>query len=75
MIKKLQRVGNSYGVVIDKPICELLNIDPSTQLEITTTGDGLMIRPVRDPARVRRFREALDKTNQRYEKTLKKLAE
>ncbi|MDR0378915.1 MAG: AbrB/MazE/SpoVT family DNA-binding domain-containing protein [Candidatus Accumulibacter sp.] len=33
MIKTLTRHGNSYALVIDKPILELLNIAPETPLE------------------------------------------
>lgn len=47
MVKKLTRVGNSLGVVIDRPILDLLKITDETPLEITTDGDGLHIRPLR----------------------------
>jgi antitoxin component of MazEF toxin-antitoxin module len=47
MVKTLKQIGNSYGVIIDKPILELLHITPETPLEITTDGRSLHIRPVR----------------------------
>jgi hypothetical protein len=34
MVKSLKQIGNSYGVIIEKPILELLNITPETPLEI-----------------------------------------
>ena len=47
MIKTLTAVGNSLGLIIDKPILELLGIDKDTLLEVKTDGEGLIIRPVR----------------------------
>lgn len=46
MIKRLKRHGNSFVLLIDKPICELLGIDPSVDLQIKLTPDaqGLEIR-------------------------------
>ncbi len=34
MTKRLQAVGNSSGIIIDKPILELLRIPPDTELEM-----------------------------------------
>lgn len=50
MIKTLTAVGNSLGLIIDKPILELLNIDKDTPLEVRTDGEGLIIRPVKSAA-------------------------
>ena len=41
MRKKLSAVGNSFGLVIEKPILELLNIDRDTELDITTDAGFL----------------------------------
>ncbi len=75
MIKTLKPMGNSLALIIDKPILELLNIDASTPLQVTTESGCLLISPIRDAQRVLQFREALDKTNRRHGKVLKKLAE
>ncbi len=75
MIKKLTKHGNSYALVIDKPVLELLNIDPASPLEITTDGQTLVVSPVRDPKRKARFEATLAETNQRYKRALKRLAE
>ena len=42
MVKRLTKIGNSYGVIIDKPILELLKIDRDTALEISTDGEALV---------------------------------
>ena len=73
MVKSLKQIGNSYGVIIEKPILELLNITPETPLEITTDGRSLQIRPVRQRKRPT-LSESLDAVNRRHSSTLKKLA-
>jgi len=71
----MTRHGNSMALVIDKPILELLNIDADTPLDITTDGEALIITPVRDKKRRKAFEEALEKTNRRYGRMLKNLAD
>ncbi len=75
MIKTLTRHGNSYALVIDKAILDLLKITPDLPLELTTDGRVLVISPVTDAKRKRRFETALKKTNRRHGRALKKLAE
>ncbi len=75
VIKKLSKHGNSLALVIDRPILELLGVDEGTPLEISTDGQALVIVPVRDKKRRKRFEEALASTNRRYGKALKRLAE
>jgi pSer/pThr/pTyr-binding forkhead associated (FHA) protein/antitoxin component of MazEF toxin-antitoxin module len=48
--KHLTSIGNSFGIIIDKPILDLLNIDKNTPLEVKTDGNGLIIRPLYDEA-------------------------
>lgn len=75
MIKKLTKHGNSMALVIDRAVLDLLKIDIETPLDISTDGEVLVIAPVRDPKRQKKFKAALDKVNRRYGRTLKKLAE
>ena len=75
MIKKMVTHGNSAALIIDKPILEMLKIDMDTLLEISTDGTNLIISPVRDKNREKKFRAALEKVNKRHSRTLKKLAE
>ena len=75
MIKKLTKHGNSWALVIDKPILELLKIDPETALEITTDGHTLIIAPAPRKERKANFQAAVETTNRKYGKALKKLAE
>jgi antitoxin component of MazEF toxin-antitoxin module len=75
MIKKLTKHGNSWALVIDKPILELLKIDPETALEITTDGQTLIIAPAPGQKCKAKFQAAVETTNRKYGKALKKLAE
>jgi len=43
MKKKLTAIGNSYGLIIDKAILELLKITPDTELELSTDGTRLIV--------------------------------
>lgn len=75
MIKRLTKHGNSWALVIDKPVLELLNIDPETPLEVSTDGQTLIIAPARSPERQAKFKAALSKTNRRFGRALKRLAD
>ncbi|HEX7516595.1 MAG TPA: hypothetical protein VF345_04845 [Chthoniobacterales bacterium] len=59
LIKKLTKYGNSFALVIDRPILNLLGIDVDTPLEISTPdGKKLEITPLKSEASTtRRLRE------------------
>ncbi|GMU57861.1 MAG: hypothetical protein AMXMBFR33_70070 [Candidatus Xenobia bacterium] len=75
MVKTLTKHGNSYALIIERPIMELLGIDADTPLSITTDGKALVIHPVHDEQRDERFRAALEKVNERHAGALRRLAE
>jgi antitoxin component of MazEF toxin-antitoxin module len=75
MVKKLVRHGNSRALVIDRPILELLDIGDDTPLELVTDGRRLIVSPVVDEERQRRFEEAYGALLEKHDSTLKRLAE
>lgn len=76
MVKTLTKHGNSYSVIIDRAILDLLRIEVDTPLSIETDGERLIIQPIRDGEESKRaIGRSLDKINQRYGRVLKKLAE
>ena len=76
LIKHLTKHGNSYALIIDRALIELLGIDPSTPLEIITTdGQSLIITPKRGEVRKKAFKKNLGKVHEKYGKALKRLAE
>jgi antitoxin MazE len=75
MGKRLQAIGNSAGIIIDKPILELLGITPDTELELKTDGESLIITPVRETgSRAKRLAKVQSKVVRRHEGTFRKLA-
>ncbi len=72
MIKKLTSIGNSLGLVIERPILELLDIDSETDLDIKTDGESLIIRPVRKDHETR-VKESVELMMEIHDNSLKKL--
>ena len=57
MIKTLTKHGNSYALVIDRPILELLRVSPETPFEVVTDGQCLVLTPIRDAEEEKKFQE------------------
>ena len=49
MSKKLTRHGNSYALIIDKPLLQVLNISEHTILNLSIQDGALIIKPVQAP--------------------------
>ncbi len=75
MIKRLTKHGNSFALVIDRGVLDLLEIDADTPLALTTDGKCLVVTPVRDAKRRAMFRVALEWVNKRYGRALRRLAD
>jgi antitoxin component of MazEF toxin-antitoxin module len=73
MVKKLSAVGNSLGLIIERPILELLGITKDTELEIKTDGEALIIRPVK-LGKKERIRQSSQRMMTAHAETLRKLA-
>ncbi len=73
MEKTLRAIGNSLGLIIERPILDLLNIDKDTVLEVKTDGEALIIRPVRNKRRSR-LQQATERMMDQNDETLRKLA-
>jgi antitoxin MazE len=78
MRKNLSAIGNSLGLVIEKPILDLLNITRDTELEVTTDGTRLIIEPIREveaKGRRSRIQAATKQVMKNHDRTLRRLAE
>lgn len=73
MLKKLSAVGNSLGLIIERPILDLLDITKDTLLEVKTDGEALIIRPAK-LGRKERVRASTRRMMTVHEETLRKLA-
>ena len=75
MIKSLTKHGNSYALVIDRPIMDLLNIEPDTALTVSTDGHSLIVSPSKPEARKTKLRNAILRGNAKYGRALKNLGQ
>ena len=73
MRKKLTAIGNSLGIVIERPILELLDIDRNTELDMKTDGEKLVLVPIRKGKR-ERVKAALGRAMAAHDESLRKLA-
>jgi len=71
--KKLTKVGNSYALILDKPLMDLAGISAQEEVVVYSTGHGLVIAPA--PAPVRDFTSAKDRVFKRHGEVLKRLAD
>ncbi len=75
MIKTLTKLGNSHALVIEKPLMEALGIQPDTPLQVTVSGNSLIVTPASVGVGRKVVAESIRKLRPRYQKMLKKLAE
>ena len=78
MKKRLSKHGNSFAIIIDKPILDLLSINEKTVLSISTDGSRIIIEPKRIKQTVsddKKMQKIYEKLAERYAPTLKKLAD
>lgn len=75
MTKNLVAIGNSLGIIIEKPILDLLKIERDTPLEVKTDGERLIIEPVNGREREERLNKSIDRVMKNHSETLRKLAQ
>ncbi|WHZ26913.1 MAG: hypothetical protein OJF51_001709 [Nitrospira sp.] len=75
MIKTLQKHGNSMALVIEKPMMEALGIKENTPLQLTLSGNALVITPANVGVGREQIEESLKKMRRRYGPMLKRLAD
>jgi len=61
--------------VIDRPILDLLKIDPETLLDVSTDGKQLIVAPAASSTRRKKFEAAQEVAHKRYAKAFRKLAQ
>ncbi|MEA2239797.1 MAG: antitoxin MazE [Thermoanaerobaculia bacterium] len=75
MKKKLTRTGNSVALVLDKPLLQQLGLEDGSDVEISASGDVLVVTPIREHARRRRLAKIMDGLDARYGGVFRRLAE
>jgi antitoxin component of MazEF toxin-antitoxin module len=78
LTKKLTKIGDSTGIVIDKPLLDLLGLSRSDDVELTVENQRLIIRSTDGEARAARHQAKFEKARARVDAkvgtALKKLA-
>ena len=72
MIKKITSIGNSLGLILERPILDLLGIDLHTKLDVRTDGECLIIRPLKKD-RSSRILDSADRMMKIHDDTFRKL--
>jgi antitoxin component of MazEF toxin-antitoxin module len=67
MIKKIQKIGNSQGIILEKALLKLIKADKDDHLEVVPREDGLLLRRSD-------IRSAYNEISKRHRKSLDKLA-
>jgi len=68
MIKKLQKIGNSRGILLEKGLLKLLKVENDESVEIVPHEEGLLIKKIDSK---KAYKEISDK----HRKSLDKLSE
>lgn len=68
MIKKLQKIGNSRGILLEKALLKLLKVENDERVEIVPHEEGLLIKKVD-------MKSAYSEVSNKHRKSLDKLAE
>ena len=76
MVKRLRKVGNSSALILDRPIMELLGLEPNSEVQLTVRGQSLILTPVRSRhASCEEFERAASRVFSRRRGVMKRLAE
>jgi antitoxin component of MazEF toxin-antitoxin module len=75
MIKRLQKHGNSVALIIEKPVMEALGITEATPLQVTVSGNALVVTPANVGVGPERMKGIIKDIRKRYGPMLKRLAD
>jgi len=75
VIKKLSRQGNSSTLIIDKALMSLLDLTDDSEVKVTVEGRKLIIEPLSEDERKKRFEEVLQRTSKKNEELFRRLAQ
>lgn len=65
LTKRLTKIGDSTGLVIDKPILDLLGLARGDEVELKIENERLVVGPVEASARASRHRAKFAKAKER----------
>lgn len=71
LTKTLVKVGNSYAVVLDRTLMDLVGISPDVPVNIQVTGQSLTVTSTASPIS---FEQAMDKVFTTHAEALRRLS-
>ena len=74
MIREVKKIGNSQGLILDKVLCEHLNVKPGSKIQIEMDADGLRLSNPDQFLGDEEVREALEWAREKYRDVLGNLA-
>ena len=74
MIKTLRKHGNSQALPVDKAMMEAMGIESDTPLQVTISGNTMIVTPANIGVGAEDLDRSLKKMRRRYGRTLKRLA-
>ena len=75
MRKRLTAVGNSWAMIIEKPVLDAMSITPKeTEFEMKTVDNLIIFEPIRKSSVDDAFRKRVRRVMRKHDKTLRKLA-
>lgn len=73
--RNLVSVDGGLALVLDAGVLQILDMDESTVVRLSTDGDCLVVTPIRAKGRRRRFEEALESAAVEYDAMLREMVE
>jgi antitoxin component of MazEF toxin-antitoxin module len=74
VFKRLQKYGNSYALIIDKGMLDVMGVTPETDLNVNVQSGGLTVTPSNVGAGPERVAASIKKLRPIYGEMLKNLA-
>ena len=76
MIKRLNKVGNSYALILDRALMELIGLKENGEVLLTVRDGSILISPTHpNPVDEERFKACLDRVIDERREVLRRLAE
>jgi len=74
MVKKLTRQGNSAALIMDRTLMQLMDIDGDSLVKITVENRRMIVEPLRDEEREKKFQGVMQKTGKKNAELFRRLA-
>jgi antitoxin component of MazEF toxin-antitoxin module len=74
MTRTLQKHGNSFALVFDKPLLDSLSMTPDVPLQVIVSGGSVIITPVHTGIPQEELKATIKRLRPRYKTMLENLA-